>query len=342
MLDSVGGEEKISSSILNLTLDTQHFFRLSILKMPKQKPMIKKVFFLSLVLASFYGVAQSGNAQPAPLYTLRMKFVPGTVNRYQTNAQIVTIVPLEQGMQPITNTLDVDLLQSVHVNKSLPKGGGEVSTSTQSGRITQNGKTVATPVKNEVITTTYDAQGNLVKISGLKAPSTGNGTFGGLVGSGALNLQRVYLPLKPVRIGESWTLKVSIAGLPGAGTGSAKATFVRLENVGRYQTARIHAVLTAPLKVYLTADSRTTTDPKRAAQSVTGTLRMEFDSNFAMAEGKVVRSGGSGSAVVDLTPVSATKRPAKSSKSKTGKTVPPPPMMPRVTIQLRVGNNLIE
>ncbi len=294
------------------------------------------------LLTAFFSCSAVGTtAQNGGLYSLKMKFVPGTVNRYQTNAQIITKIPLGEGSQPITNTLDVDLLQSVRIEKVTPKGGGEVATTTQSGRILMNGKSVMTPDTNEVIRTTYDAQGNLVKVSGLKQNQGGGGAFGGLVGSGALNLQRVYLPVKPVKIGESWTTKVVIAGLPGAGLGVAKATLVRLEPVGRYSTARIHATLTAPLKLYLTSDSHTTTDPKRGAQTVSGTLNMIFDSNFALAEGKVVRSGGSGSALVNLTPISRPARPA----AKSGKTRPvsassSAPL--RVTLQLRIGNNLIE
>ena len=186
-------------------------------------------------------------------------------------------------------------------------------------------------------------------MTGLKIDNSGGSAFGGLVGSGALNLQRVYLPTKPVRLGESWTTKVTIAGLPGAGTGSAKSTLVRLEPVGRYQTARIRAILNAPLKLYLTADSRTTTNPKLSAQTVTGTLNMTFDSNLALAEGKVVRSGGSGTAVMNLTPTVQPKfAPKPTVKSANGKvkpttkpaTSPTPPI--RVTLILRVGNNLIE
>ena len=104
---------------------------------------MKQIAILPLFALTLTGIAI--HAQNGTLYTLRMKFVAGTVSRYQTNAQVITSIPLGAGSEPIKNTLDVDLLQSLYVNKVTAKGAGEIATTTQSGRIVMNGKNDCPP-----------------------------------------------------------------------------------------------------------------------------------------------------------------------------------------------------
>lgn len=146
---------------------------------------------------------------------------------------------------------------------------------------------------------------------------------------------RVYLPPNPVKIGEEWSQPVEIPGLTWAGKGVAKAKLIRLEKVGRFQTVRIRAAFSLPLNIYINATLQPVNDKKLATAVLTGTLYMNFDNNFALQEGKIIKSGGSGTANVHF------------SALPTAKGVPPKRISnglenAKMTMEMHVGSNLLE
>jgi hypothetical protein len=98
----------------------------------------------------------------------------------------------------------------------------------------------------------------------------------------------------------------------------------------------------------LDAAQKPTTQESQAVGTMSGTLNMIMDSNFAIAEGKSARSAGSGSMTMTITfkaPSSggksgASKAPPAGSKNAVSAANVPKPVTMAVKIQ--VGNNLVE
>lgn len=274
----------------------------------------------------------SAQAQKEPVYTLKLKFLTGDISRYQTIAEIITRLPSQGQKNAGTSSFAVNLTQQMRVKRSLSGGGGEISVETLSGQLLQNGE--PRPITNpKPVRIVYDSRGN---ITGFKAsPNVPGDSFAGVIGSGALGMLRVYLPPNPVKIGEEWSQPVEIPGLTWAGKGVAKAKLIRLEKVGRFQTVRIRAAFSLPLNIYINATLQPVNDKKLATAVLTGTLYMNFDNNFALQEGKIIKSGGSGTANVHF------------SALPTAKGVPPKRISnglenAKMTMEMHVGSNLLE
>ena len=82
----------------------------------------------------------------------------------------------------------------------------------------------------------------------------------------------------------------------------------------------------------LTGDSQPTQDPRRAVYVMTGMMSMTFISNFALTEGKVIRSSGQGGA--SLTSHLKSAAPKKIASSL--------PEGSKLTLKMRIGYNLVE
>ena len=281
------------------------------------------LFAVSLLTASLTALAQN-----SPLRTLAMRFTVGEVNHYRTTAQTVVTLPAFSQAQPNPTVLDVDLSQTMRTLHALPGGGGEVESATASGAIYMNNKPYAEP-DGKPFNITYDARGNIKDIKGLSAQAS----LGGLLGSGSLGMQSAFLPARPMRQGETWQQTIRLPGMPVGGAGTATCRWIATERVGRYETARIRTFLAQPLKIMLTADSQPTQDPRRAVSVMTGMLSMTFISNFAIAEGKVVRSSGIGGASL----AARLKGPAP--KKKTALSALD---NSKITMKMRIGYNLVE
>lgn len=273
-------------------------------------------------------------AQKETLYNPKLKFIVGDVTRYQTTAEIITRVPsMGQGQKATSeSSFAVNVTQQMRVKKSLKEGGGEISVEILSGQFSQNGQpfSLSNP---KPIHIAYDARGN---ITGFQAsPDSATEGLAGVLGSGSLGMLRVYLPPNPVKIGEEWSQPVQIPGLTWAGKGTAKAKLIRTERVGRFQTIRIRATLSLPLAIYVNAKQQPVKDKKLATALLAGTLTMNFDNNFAIQEGKTIKSGGNGVAKIRYTPLP----PAKGV---------PPKRIPNglenaiLTMEMNVGSNLLE
>ena len=146
---------------------------------------------------------------------------------------------------------------------------------------------------------------------------------------------RVYIPPSAVKVGEAWRQEVSIPGLRWTGKGNAYIRFLRTEPVGRYETARLRAAVALPITIYLNQNVQPLPSKKGASALLSGLLSMSFDSNFAIAEGKPVKSGGSGTAKLRLKLLDQSQTPTK-------KRLPSALEKADITMEMHLGSNLLE
>ena len=103
----------------------------------------------------------------------------------------------------------------------------------------------------------------------------------------------MYLPKQPVRIGDKWTQKINVAGLGKGSVGTVQTKLVRIEPVGTFNTARLHSTMSVP---FVMNDASV-----KPPVAMKGLMTMNYDSNLALLEGKVVRSTGDGDITVTVT-----------------------------------------
>ena len=269
-------------------------------------------------------------AGPNDAITLRMKFKTGDVSDYQTTVQFTIDMSGLSGKpkdpkapsspQPGNMTQQMMLLQHIKVVKVLTNGNGQVEVTTTNA---QSGGA------SKPVSMTYDPLGNIVS---MQNAGTGGG-LGGMMFVGVFSsnaaVQGAYLPSKAVKPGDTWTQKVTIPG--NAGTGMATAKYIKMTTVGRFNTAHIQSTLTLPIKVMMDAANQPTTAEKAVTTS-TGTVNMTFENDFAVAEGKLVRSAGNGT--MSMTTVSK-------ASSSTGSATGTPPKM-TFNVKLTSSSNLTQ
>ena len=113
---------------------------------------------------------------------------------------------------------------------------------------------------------------------------------------GALGSITVYLPANPVGPGDTWTQKVNVPQMQEMAT--VTGVFEKPSQVGRYKTA--HIKLTVIVPVNSNVDLAAATQGKaKGTSSISGTVTMRYTDDFAIAEGRLIKSIGSGS--TDLT-----------------------------------------
>lgn len=262
--------------------------------------------------------------------TLRMKYRMGETNKYQTNANI----DVNGGMK-----FDVSAVQIHKVQKTFTDGGADVEITTTEAR--NNGQpTGATPP----IIMSYDSRG---MIRGMRGAIAGGDMMGGMFNTGAMQMQGAFLPEKPVKSGEKWAQTFKMTGISSGAKASSE--FLKVERINRYLTAKIRTKITAPMTLMLDSAVQPTTDPKKAAMKGVGTLSMTVDTNFAIADGKMIRTAGSGLINMTMKPTNAPIQPPK--KGPAPKTTKVPPKSKpateaanglKINLKMQMGSNLIE
>ena len=295
---------------------------------------------------------------------LQMRFTPGDTYKYQTNMQLGFTLPTPSSTRPTPansaktgagsalggTTFTVNAVQQIYVRRTASGGGGDLEVTT-TGQNSLPGQPPVLSNDTRPVLMTYDAQGKLVSIRRQSETASANPMFGALLGQGLLSMQGVVLPGKPVRIGETWTQKVQIPGVTGSGSSTVKSTLTRIENVGKYRTARLHVVITTPVSAYLDAALQPTTRQVEAASTMTGTAVVTDDVNFAIAEGRVIRSAGKGvtSMTVAIGKPVIPDKPAPKRRKKGVVQTPPAATAPaksgqvlKMTVSTDIQTNLVE
>ena len=325
----------------------------------------------SLLAAATVGIcalnlphAASADAVDTGQLVLLMKFRPGEALKYQTNmllgftlpAPAVVKSPSAQKRQATNSsvggtTFTVNAVQDIVVRRAAPTGGGDLDVTT-TGQNSLPGQPPILSNDTRPALMSYDAQGKLLGIRRQGESAASNPMIGAMLGQGLLSMQGVILPTKPVKIGETWTQQVKIPGITGNGSSTIKTTLVRIENINKYRTARLHVVITTPVSAYLDAALQPAEKASGAASTMTGTAVVTNDVNFAIAEGRVVKSISKGQTTMSVAiGKPAAPAPAASTKRRrSGTPTAPAPIVPaakpsqvlQMTVRTDMETNLLE
>lgn len=266
---------------------------------------------------------------------LRLKYQPGAVRRYHLAILVDARLP-GAGSDPDVPvyTLSVDLVEQEHVVKLLPHGGALVEVSTVSGAGTLNGKPFTPPTDSKPQLLQFDAQGDLTAPPrDAKDPGGGLPVLNGFFTAGAVCMHGIFLLDRPVRPGERWTRKMRLGGFSGAGMATVRSLFTGYGTVGPYRTARIHSMVSLPLRTFLTASGGPASARHGAANALTGFVNMTYDSDLAVDTGAVLRTAEHGEVVARIHPLAA--QAVKAAQ----KAAPPGPPL---VILLQLGSELQE
>jgi hypothetical protein len=278
----------------------------------------------------FLGRATAGQTGGSPI-TLRLKFKPGQVAKYKTTMQMRLIG------QSVPLVVQTDQVQQRQVNKTLPDGSGEVTVTVLEQRNSFNGQ----PSEDQEIaplTLTYTPRGRVVNPPDTTVGNPIGNPMAGLLSLAGMGQASAYLPAGAVRPGATWTEKLSLPGIAKGGV--VTSTFLRLETVGRFRTARIRSVVTLPLDMKTNAQGQPVQNDSEAALRGTGKAVITTDYNLALNEGLFVRIATNGTLDFALKPTTVPKPSGASSK--TGSPTPPNGQtLQAVRLKLTMGMNLI-
>ncbi len=291
---------------------------------------MKKFVLILIMIVPVVAWAQNPSGQS---YTLQAKYKVGEVNRYQTSMLTQTALPSVG-----TTTMNITMTQEQKIEKVLPDGSAAIAVTTLNTRGTMNDKPITMETDTKPIKMVLDKRGNVKSLTNLpKAAQSLSGMLGG-----NSQLSGAYLPTKPVKVGESWTATVVMPATGGAKTmATVKSTFLRLEQVGRFHTARLRTQMTAPVEIMTDGQGQVTQNAAKAFLKMSGKIAMSYDTNFAIEEGKLIRTAAKGT--VNMTGKILTPGKPAPKPSKTGtKARPSPAQTVAIQVQMQMGNSLIE
>ena len=232
-------------------------------------------------------------AQDNAPVTLALKFKEGETTKYLSTISMnfsapgltPTAAPQTKGANPGArkspgaNALSggaMTVTQVVKVTKVQKSGAGELQiTSTSTGSLTPAvmlGQSKTADSKPTVMSVVCDSLGR-TSGSGIANPLA--------LGAALLNTSGLILPNKPMKPGESWTETQKI---PSGGSFVTKTTFIRYEQVGNRRTAHLRSVMSSPMNSLLSQQRGV------SASNVQGEMTITKDMNFAIAEGRIIKS----------------------------------------------------
>jgi len=233
--------------------------------------------------------------------TLRCKFKAGETYTYQTSGQISIPMPNMGGAKnaqvkhagTANNALNIPVnsTQKIVVVKLESNGNArlEITSTAQAGMPT--GQPSGAPsISTQNVTATP-----LGVLMGAKSSGTSGGAdeLNDMSGVAALGSITAYLPAKPVSPGDTWSQKVNVPKMPEMATVSC--VFEKLTQVGRYKTAHLKIKIVIPVNSKV--DMAAATQGKAKGNSkISGSVTMHFDDDFAIQEGRLIKSIGTGSA----------------------------------------------
>ncbi|HLV79711.1 MAG TPA: hypothetical protein VKT32_05490 [Chthonomonadaceae bacterium] len=236
---------------------------------------------------------------------LRMKFRQGEVNKYQTNMQMTMHMVMNMGTgqshpgpapQPMTIPVNMNMLIQQQVTKVLANGNGVITSTVLNQQMSMNGQTRPNGANTPTTTITMTPLGKVVSMTGIPQQNPMSGIFG----PNSLSGMGTYLPSRAVRPGDSWTDTMRMPGLTGAGSGTVRSHFIRYETVGRYRTALIRSVVTVPLNMNMNMMGQPAGRSGAGTMTMSGSMHITTDNNFAVAEGKLIRTTGDGGASIAM------------------------------------------
>lgn len=251
--------------------------------------------------------ADAGYRENGPV-TLRYKFKAGDVSNYQTNGQFQLQPPNMQGHNAGNGpskapgaggnsiALPLNASQTVKVLKALADGSGQLEVTVLSGGTGTSGG-APTP---KTVSYTLSPTGAIsnVKASSGKVSNDVMSALSGSIMSGSIT---VPLPEKAVKPGDTWKLKMPIA--QAGSNGTVTGTFTKIGQIGRYKTAHIKQVISVPIRSVQQVGTGNGSPNAVAAPTtltISGNVSMTFEYDFAMTEGKLIKSSGKGTVDVKV------------------------------------------
>lgn len=261
---------------------------------PERKPVPGQYRFFPVLLALllFSIPAFRGQHGSSPLM-LHLKFRTGETNRYQRKVSLNQRIRQASRLQPMNITMKVTTRSLIQkkITKMVNGGSAEMTETVLSMEITQNGQALSGhPAPPLVIT--FDTTGKIQSVHGTNQRQAMSYVLGNVMNANLMVAMNT-LPLQAVQPGDHWTATVPIPNMPGLETATVDSTFVKLEQVGRFQTARIHSIVKMPLGLMVDRSGQPTQQASNAYITLTGSSQATFDTNFAFTEGFAVRAVGS-------------------------------------------------
>lgn len=182
------------------------------------------------------------------------------------------------------------LLQQETVKRVLPNGDGVISVQTISGQGLADGKSFTPATTNSKSLLEFSPLGEFVKAVKLPAIDKNVPALGRILGEGILSSHGVFLPLHPVRNGDTWRRVFNVRVNGKMSRSVVNSRLVGSQRVGLYNTRHVHAVLAAPLAFNMS----TRTGKAVTSQHVTGLIKIVYDANVAPKQGIVVRMAAYG------------------------------------------------
>jgi hypothetical protein len=265
------------------------------------------------LLFAAVATALCGSAMADPAVTLKMKLKAGEQLVYQTAGKIAIPMPSNaqkgKSQGPLQElAFPVNAAQKISVVKVAGNGTAEVDL-TVSGSTGPQTSGIGPSNKTTTAKATISPQGVL---SMSKHETGANAAVGALTGAGTVGSITVYLPNHPVKPGDTWSVSVPVAAL--SATATAKVTYLKNSSIGHYKTAHLKIVFTIPVDAMVDSKSQFTKDKDKAEVAIKGTSTMTYEEDFAIAEGRIVKSVGDGSTSLSIAQKSKDNKPTKTQK----------------------------
>ncbi|HZO88710.1 MAG TPA: hypothetical protein VFB38_10265 [Chthonomonadaceae bacterium] len=273
-------------------------------------------------------MAYAGQGANGP-FLLRMRFKQGEINKYRTMVQATMTMTQPNQPQPMTIPITMNMVQEQKVLRADPNGGGEVIVTLMD----QHNTLGTQPMVGQNIpplTLRFDPLGRATSIKGIPANNPASNMLNGPMNVSGLIGVGVSLPARAVKPGDKWTQPISLPGITGVG--KATSTFLRVENVGHFRTARIRTRVSIPMNMLMDARGQPTRSASQAILTMAGSTAMTVDNNLAIAEGKLIKAGGNGVITLAMKP----NRPARSGPR------PGVPNNMKMRISMNVATELVQ
>ena len=229
-------------------------------------------------------------------YTLRMKFKQGDINRYKMKVTTRVVSPSGLGGETKTTDNDASMVSEQKTTKLLDSGAAEIITTLTSFDMKTDGKTSGAP-NIPTVTMQMTPTG---KVLSTKSEDTAATDALKNMFTSAFSSPQSFLPNDAVTIGAKWTQTMNLPGAVSGKEGTMDCSLTRIETVNGVKTALIHAIMKVPMLAMLDAMGQPTKVESDAMALFDGTIVSNMDINFAIDEGRIVRTVSSGDSEIAI------------------------------------------
>jgi len=266
-----------------------------------QRQISRRVLSTAATSIAAFTLCGSAFAQSV---SLQAHYKAGESYGYQTSGFIAIPIPgaASKPGGPKSGAADgmklpMNSTQQIHVLTVSPDGSADLEVTTK-GASPLPGAMMA-PANGLIVSKVKASpQGVLSAINTGAKPGGATSVIGELSGIGSMGSIGIYLPKKPVRIGDTWSVNVPIPQL--SATANIVGTYVSNGQVGRYKTAHIRLAVSMPFSTKLDASGGSVKPGGKVKTDVSGKLVMKYEQDFAIKEGRLIKSLGEGATSISI------------------------------------------